>query len=212
MDPSRLTELPSYARRARAREAARERAADEMAGRTVWCVSGLLVAGAPAQRLHQTLSRLEAHGLATRERRLPDPRRQEDPFAQVERDGDALLGGSVAREDVVVLEDREMAPLARVARERGPHVVWLAASGEGRSSRAWQLPIDAVLFMASQVAGRSMPEQVTLAMPSPGVVAATEIGPGGEMSWLQILAGIVHDDREETVGGRRHARPAVAVR
>jgi hypothetical protein len=221
MDPNRLMEVPSYRRHARAHEARRERAADEMAGRTVWCVSGVGAGRAPAQRLHDLMSRLEAHGVAARRSRLPTfGRGEEDAYAQTERYGDALLGDRVGPDDVIVLNDVQAAPLALAARERGAHVVWFgaAALGEERASRAWGFlqrqgtPIDAFVLTARRRPRGPAVERVTLAMPSAGMVAAAEIGSPDEAAWLRVLAAIVHDDRDETVGGRRHARPAVALR
>jgi hypothetical protein len=170
----------SYARHARAGEAIRQRAEDEMAGRTVWCVSGTASSREAALRLHDLLRGLRTQGISARRRRLSALGREEDPYERADREGDALLGDRVAPEDVVILHDVEAAPLAEVARERGAHVIWLAGI-----------------------------ERARLAMPAAGT---TEIEPRGEADWARILAGIVHDDSEETVGGTLHARPAVPAR
>jgi hypothetical protein len=59
-------------------------------------------------------------------------------------------------------------------------------------------------------------ERLTVAMPAVEAVAARDVQASGESSreaaWLGVLAGIVHDDRRETVGGTRHARPTIAPR
>jgi hypothetical protein len=55
---------------------------------------------------------------------------------------------------------------------------------------------------------------VTALMPAADIVADTEAhgDPYRDVGWGSLLAAVVNADREETVGGRRHARPAVAVR
>jgi hypothetical protein len=220
MDPNRMTEVASYVRHARIQEAALERAAEAMAGRTVWCVSGPALGLPAAQRLEDMLRRLEALGIPGRRRRLPR-RGEEEDFAEAIRDSDALVGGALGPDDVVVLEDTRAAPLAMPARERGAHVVWSGAAvpGEEAPSRSSEYlhgqgaAIDAILVTATRrSAGGSSVERVTLAMPSAATVTAIEIAPPPETALLGILADIVRADRIETVGGRRHARPTVAVR
>ncbi len=190
----------SYARHARAGDAVRRRAEDEMAGRTVWCVSGTASGREAALRLHDLLRGLREQGIAAR-RRLTVP-------------NEALLGDSVTADDVVVIHDLETAPLAEVARERGAHVVWLAGT-EGESIRAWMdprrqaAPVDAVLVVAQPRRPLAPAERVRLAIPAAGT---TEVDPRAEAAWVRIMASIVHDDREETVGGRCHARPAIPAR
>jgi hypothetical protein len=213
MDPNRLTAVPAYVRHARIAEAARARAGDEMAGRTVWCVSGLATGLPAAQRLHDLLRRLEGDGVARSRRRLP-PAAEEEDREQAIRDSDEVVGRSLAPDDVVVLHDIRAASLALPARERGAHVVWSDDAAWALLRRGQGDAIDAVLLSAP---GRRAPrgyaeERATLAMPSDTTVTAIEIGPRPEDAWLQMLADIVRGDRLETVGGRRHARPTVAVR
>jgi hypothetical protein len=227
-----------------------ERAAAEMAGRTVWCMTGLPAGRESARRLHALLNRLGAEGVAVRRRQVPAPEplhalaerlermlegaamqparlgpAEEEIYAQAVGDGDALVGRDVGADDVVVLHDPQVAPLARVARERGAHVVWrpsIASTHDEGAGRAWGFlrhrgPIDALLLTTHRPLGESAAlERLMVAMPSVETVAARDIRASREGSretaWLGVLAGIVHDDRSETVGGIRHARPTVAVR
>jgi hypothetical protein len=92
----------------------------------------------------------------------------------------------------------------RLARPRRDPRAGRAARARGRASGAHT--------SSGSLPQRSTPRGVTLAMPSAGMVRAAEMGPPRGAAWLRVLAGIVHDDRDETVGGRRHARPTVAVR
>jgi hypothetical protein len=49
-------------------------------------------------------------------------------------------------------------------------------------------------------------------MPRAGRVAEKHMGDiGDDLAWSSLLADVVGADREERVGGRLHARPAVAV-
>lgn len=219
MDSNRMTEVPSYIRHARIREAQLQRAADEMGGRTVWSVSASAVGQRPARRLDELLRRLEALGVRTRRRHFPPPAEEEEDFAEAARESDAVVGESLADDDVVVLNDARAAPLAMPARERGAHVVLsgAAAPGERGAGLAFlhgqEAAVDALLITARRrTAGGSTVERVTLAMPSAATVTAIDVGPPPENALLQILADIVRSDRLETVGGMRHARPTVAVR
>jgi hypothetical protein len=55
---------------------------------------------------------------------------------------------------------------------------------------------------------------VTALMPSADIVADAEVhgDPYRDVGWGSMLAAVVHADRDETVGGTRHARPAVSAR
>jgi hypothetical protein len=212
MDPNRLTEIPSYLRHARIREAALARAGDEMAGRTVWSVSGLAAGLRSAQRLDDLLRSLEPEGITGRSRRLPPPAEEADR-EQAVRDSDVAIGGALAPDDVVVLHDSRAAALALPARERGAHVVWSDAAAWELLSGGEGTAIDAVLLSSRRRPRRGAPlGRVTLAMPSAATVTAIEVGSHPQDDWLRILADIVSADRLETVGGRRHARPTVAIR
>jgi hypothetical protein len=189
----------------------RERAAAEMAGRTVWCLTGRAARQEPARRLHSVLNRLGPEGVAARRRQV----------AAVEPLGDALLGDEVSANDVLVLHDSQVAPLAEVARERGTHVVlrWSPGLGPIQASRLLRLdePIDAFLLSAHRRLGAGASrESLTVAVPAIGRVTSSDVRAAGEGSledtWLGLLAGIVHDDRSEIVGGILHARPIVPPR
>jgi hypothetical protein len=212
MDPNRMSGIPSYVRHARIREAALARAGDEMAGRTVWCVSGLATGLRSAQRLNDLLRGLEVEGIAGRSRRLPAAA-EEEGREQAVRDSDVAVGGALAPEDVVVLHDSRAAALALPARERGAHVVWSDAAAWEHLSGGEGAAIDAVL-LGSRPSGRrgAPPRRLTLAMPSAATIAAIEVGSHPQDDWLRIFADIVSADRLETVGGMRHARPTVAIR
>jgi hypothetical protein len=51
-------------------------------------------------------------------------------------------------------------------------------------------------------------------LPCSGIVVAKEIASSSRraLGWSALLADAVNADRDETVGGRRHVRPAVAAR
>ena len=62
-------------------------------------------------------------------------------------------------------------------------------------------------------------EHIAAALPSPAVLAAKEVPASGmdaqslhNRGWSTLLADIVDRDRGESVGGTRHARPAVPAR
>jgi hypothetical protein len=63
-----------------------------------------------------------------------------------------------------------------------------------------------------------MVERLVAAMPAAGIIAAKEFPLGAPdedprpLAWRMAVAEIVRTDREEAVGGRRHAKPAVAPR
>jgi hypothetical protein len=219
MDPNRLTAVPAYIRHARIREATLDRATEEMAGRTVWCVSGLAAGRSPARRLDELLRRLAGYGLAGRRRDLPGPSEEED-YGQAVRSSDEVVGRVLAPEDVVVIQDMRAAVLATPARERGAHVVWSGAAAPGREeqSRVRDFPsggavIDALILTARLRSGEGATvERVTVALPSDASITARDIPASREAAWLPLLADIVRSDRLETVGGRLHARPTVAVR
>jgi hypothetical protein len=51
-------------------------------------------------------------------------------------------------------------------------------------------------------------------MPCAGLCVAKDLDArlDDELGWTSLLADVVHSDRDETVGGMRHARPVVAAR
>jgi hypothetical protein len=156
-------------RDARQLEWARSSAQDQLAGRTVWCVSGLPAGSESACALRASLHfvtgdgsvavgclelrgsepltelgrRLEAmvHGFAG-ELRRPSAQDGAD-YADACRDGEALIGRAVAADDVVVLHDAVAGVTAQAARERGAYVIWRIDSARVRAPRgasdAWAI-------------------------------------------------------------------------
>jgi hypothetical protein len=141
-------EIPASSRQWRAITAARERVADVLAGRTVWCAAAIpscigaadelragldgaapgmsadrlaVQRGARLSRLDDAVDRMLAGGSSARASGTAE---EETLFADAVVDGDALLGDDVGPGDVVVAHDGVSALVARAARERGAHVVW----------------------------------------------------------------------------------------
>lgn len=138
--------------------------------------------------------------------------------------GEALGSADIEPGDVVVLHDPLVAVLAQAVRERGAHAVWhvtvgpaprrAAAEAQNFLSR-FTAALDAYVTTSRRAVGRGLlGERLTALMPSADIVAtmslATERGeePSG---WCCLLAEVVQSDRDEHVGGRVHARPAVAA-
>jgi hypothetical protein len=140
-------EPPSTRRAVRVREWAGERAADELAGRTVWgaaaspggrsaarTLGGLLRhaaqgvsadplevdGGEPLRALADRLDAMLTGGSAP-----ADLGAQEAALAAAAADdAEALIGRAVGRDDVVVVHDALTALLVQAVRERGAHTVW----------------------------------------------------------------------------------------
>jgi hypothetical protein len=109
----------------------------------------------------------------------------------------------VAPDDVVVMDERDL--LAQEVRERGAHAVVRVRATPGGPAAA----VDAYLCMWS---GRGvLAYRVAAVMPRAGRVAEKEMRAADDLAWGSLLADIVGTDREERVGGRRSARPAIAV-
>ncbi|MDX6725447.1 MAG: hypothetical protein QOK49_252 [Baekduia sp.] len=136
-------------RAARVRAWAGERAADELAGRTVWCAAasphgrtaartlGELLRPSPGDVAADPLDVSGGEPLRTLARRLdamlsgggPPPAaalgaEEAELCAEAAGVAEALMGRAVARGDVVVVHDVLTALLAGAARERGAHTVW----------------------------------------------------------------------------------------
>jgi hypothetical protein len=237
-----------------AREAAwaGDRAADALAGRTVWCAAASPDARVAARALgaclrevaddlaadpldvrgHEPLDTLARHldtmlagatepaNLSAEERAL---------CAEAADAAEALLGGAVGRDDVVVVHDALTALLAQAVRERGAHTVWHVhvsppqAVGAARAARSflqhYTAAVDAYIMTwpAPAAHGHHL-ERVAAAMPSSDVVATKEIFAGERpgapraLAWRTALADVVEDDREPHVGGTIRVRPAVPAR
>ena len=111
---------PDSDRAIRRLELTRRRAADELAGRTVWCVSSVPASRRAADALRRRLRALPDDGLASRGIRM----RQGQTLTRVTESGDELLGSEVRAGDVVVLHDPVAAALADAVRARGAHAIW----------------------------------------------------------------------------------------
>ena len=195
----------------------RERAAVELAGRTVWCAGPFPGAPATAQLqvtadepLRRLAERLDAMlgGAAHAAVELGPAGRE--ICAQAVRDPDPI----VQRDDVVLLHDALTALLAQAVRERGAHAVWCAgvaapAPGRPGAREAWQFLCSCTTGVDAYLTrwGRGL----AAVMPSADVVTV-RADPDRELGWRSALADVIRGDRDETVGGTRHARPAVAAR
>jgi hypothetical protein len=235
-------EVPDSTRGARVQELTRHRAHDELAGRTVWAAGGVPQADEPARGLRARLSRAgeaverlevtaeeplhrlaqKLHGLMRRGGRA-DERPDGADGEVLERgvqSGEELVGDRVRPGDVVVLHDALAAVLAQAIRDRGAHAVWHVAFGETAPGVAWTFmrdrasPVDAYVVTWLQATGAGRVEQrLAAVVPCADIVAAKEVEPEREdVGWSSLLADVVRADRHERVGGRRHARPDVAVR
>jgi trehalose synthase len=145
--------------------------------------------------------------------------------------GEALVGEEVRPDDVVVVHDPLSAALAAAIRERGAHAVWHVTISGGRGAQAardfirrYSEPIDAYVITRRRAVGRGLVEESMVAlMPGADVVATRELGaelPSDhehrsrteEVGWSALLADVISEDRRQSVGGTRHARPNVAAR
>jgi hypothetical protein len=154
--------VPSSAQDMRLRERARSEAIDGLAGRTVWCAAAVPERRSAAEALRSRLggagavaaSRLDIaadgplcdlarqldamlSGHARGQRQLDAE--QQEIYAGASRDGEALIGGAVRHDDIVVISDPFVAVLAEAVRERGALVVWQLELGPRRAAvaRAW---------------------------------------------------------------------------
>jgi hypothetical protein len=197
---------PSSARSARRLEGAERRAAEGLAGRTVWCATALPAGHAPARALRDCLLAAAESGVSasTLEVESLDPIRalaqrlstmlegaqgQLGPAdAEVYDDasckGESLVGGGVHADDVVVLYDPFTAVLADAIRERGAHVVWridVAAPGSGEAwafLRRYTSAVDAYLTTWPTPERGVSIQRIAALMPSPDAVATTDVAPG----------------------------------
>jgi hypothetical protein len=191
---------PSTVRAARRLEGAGSRAADLLAGRTVWCVTNLPAGRDAALALRDCL--LWAFGSGVGASTL---------FT------DELGDEDVRPDDVVVLHDPLTAALAEATRERGAHVVGRI---EARPAGDRELPSAMDAYLTSWPAPERgiRIERIACLVPSSGTVATVDVAPGPaaerrhDLGWSSALAAAVAADRADTVGGTRHARPGVPVR
>lgn len=155
---------PDTHRRARRLESVRRRAAERLAGRSVWCIAAAPTEEAAADALEHCLRAAHDDGVAPHRTllELGEPLQglmerldamlrgvtmlgsalgpvEEDAYGKGRQDGDALLPGDVQAGDVVVLHDPIAAALAQPIRDRGSHAIWSTSIGRGRAAyAAWQ--------------------------------------------------------------------------
>jgi hypothetical protein len=211
-------ERPTTLRQVRAVGAARDRVADVLAGRTVWCAMALPGLARAANQLRALLDGA-APGVAAVRLQLTAGEQLRGLAEQLDR--------RVDPGDIVVAHDALSATAAPAMRERGAHAVWrvlLSRRSRNAEHRALGfLPVfgrlDAYLLgWRERGPGGQITERVAAAMPSAGMIAAKEfaVAPPGEdwrrLVWWMALAEIVRSDREECVGGTLHPRPAVPAR
>jgi hypothetical protein len=156
---------PDTHRSERSLESARRRAAEQLAGRSVWCMAAAPMEEPAADALEHCLCAVRDEGVAPRRTvlKVGEPLQglierldamlrgvtmhapalgplEEDAYVKGTQDGDALIPGEVQAGDVVVLHDPIAAALARAIRERGGHAIWSAAIGpwESNAAAAWR--------------------------------------------------------------------------
>jgi hypothetical protein len=192
---------PATVRAARRLEGAGSRAADLLAGRTVWCVTSLPAGRNAALALRDCL--LWAFGSGVGASTLYS---------------DELDGEDVRPDDVVVLHDPLTAALAEVIRDRGAHVVGRVEARSTAGGRELPSAIDAYLTSWPAPERGVRIERIACLVPSSATVATVDVAPGPaeerrhDLGWSSALAAAVAADRADTVGGTRHARPEVPVR
>jgi hypothetical protein len=198
----------------RAIGAAGDWVADTLAGRTVWCAAREAAHRAQAAQLR---ARVTGAG--------PDVSAATPPSAA---EGDDAAADWVRPDDVVIAHDAPTLRFSEAVREHGGHAVFRFRAGYVPTASAQvalellaQMPacIDAYLLSWREDHGHGeVVERVVAAMPAAGIIAAKEFALGftGEdprpLAWRMAVAEVVRTDRLEAVGGRLHAKPAVAAR
>jgi trehalose synthase len=156
---------PDTHRRALRLESVRRRAADQLAGRSVWCIGAAPLETDAADALQRCLRPVRADGVASQRRslQLGEPliglmerldamlrgvtmlgpalgSGEEDAYLKGRADADALIPAEVQAGDVVVLHDPIAAALATAIRERGAHAIWRTSIGrwESNAAAAWR--------------------------------------------------------------------------
>jgi hypothetical protein len=198
----------------RAMGVAEDRVADILAGRTVWCAGRGAACRVEAAQLQ---AHLTGAGPVVSATTLP--------YAA---DGDDAAADWVRPDDVVIAHDAPTLSFSEAVREHGGHAVFRFRAGfvptvwaQAALELLAEMPacIDAYLLSWREDRGHGKEvESVVAAMPSAGIIAVKEfpLGVPGEdarpLAWRMAVAEIVRTDREEVVGGRLHAKPAVAPR
>jgi hypothetical protein len=155
---------PDTRRSALTLDSVRRRAADHLAGRSVWCVAAASTEARATEALAHCLDGVRDQGVNPQrtQLRLREPLRglmghldamlrgvtlvrptlgagEDEAFRNGRRDGDTLVPGGVRAGDVVILHDPIAAALAPAIRERGAHTVWRTSVGrwQGNAAAAW---------------------------------------------------------------------------
>jgi hypothetical protein len=195
------------------------RAADTLAGRTVWSA-----ATGPAGREAAARLRVLLCGDSTIHL-LPESTIREQARAEP-GGGLALVPG-----DVVVIHDALALDFAQTVREHGGHAIWQVPDPRGTRSlsvaavRAYLNPdapaVDAVIASSRPGRRRARAERVIALVPAAGLVVVKDAdlgAPRGELygrlalAWLSALGDVLEDGHDDRVGGTLHARPLVASR
>jgi hypothetical protein len=156
---------PDTSHRARAIESARLRAAEQLEGKSVWCIAVAPTEVAAADALVRCLLAAREFGVAPRRATLEPGqpligllkrvdgmlrgvtlltpefgRDDEDAYSTGRQQADALIPGEVRAGDVVVLHDPIAGALSPAIRERGAHAVWQPSVGrwQGNTVAAWR--------------------------------------------------------------------------
>ena len=112
-------------------------------------------------------------------------------------------GGELRADDIVLLDD---ATPAGAVRECGAHAVVRTRALPHAAAGA----VDA--YVITWTVGGAPACRLAAIMPRAATVAEKHMGDiGDDLAWSSLLADVVGADRDERVGGRRHARPAVAA-
>jgi hypothetical protein len=147
----------------------------------------------------------------------------DEVYARGVGEADSLMPGQSVREgDVVVLHDPLAVVMAEAVRARGAHAVWevrIAAAERAAWDflRHYTAAVDAFVLVRGGPAGTSLiaVRQIAALLPARGLVRAKLAGSdrdSGDLAWASALADVVVGDRDERVGGTRHARPAIPIR
>jgi hypothetical protein len=198
----------------RALQAAGDRAADILAGRTVWCAAREAASWVQAAQLQ---TRLAGAG--------PDA---SAATLRCAAEGDDPAADWVRPDDVVIAHDAPTLSFSEAVREHGGHAIFRfragfvpTASVQAALELLTEMPacIDAYLLSWREARGHGeVVERVMAAMPAAGIIAVKEfsLGVPGEdprpLAWRTAVAEVVRTDREEAVGGRLHTKPVVAAR
>lgn len=152
---------PDTRRRALRLESVRRRAADQLAGRSVWCIAAAPTETHAADALQRCLRAAYDEGISPQRTslQLGEPliglmerldamlrgvtvlgralgSGEHDAYLKGSQDGDALIPAEVQAGDIIVLHDPIAAALATAIRDRGAHAIWRTSVGRWGSNAA----------------------------------------------------------------------------